>query len=140
MKKILSIIAVAILFAAACHKEPAKSKTPAIVGEWQLTSIEVKSVDYSGQTVNVYLSFAEDGSFALYQMIGKGRFYKYSGTWAISGNILSGKYASGKDWASTYSFSVGGEILTLVSEISGETDIYQKVGIPESVKEDAYEK
>lgn len=140
MKKILSLLAMALLIAVSCHKGPEKPKTPAIVGEWELGSITLKSVDYSGQTLDVYLSFAEDGSFVLYQMIGQGRFYRYTGTWTISGSILSGKYASGKDWASSYEFSVADEKLTLVSTVSGETDVYQKVAIPESVKEEAYEK
>ena len=140
MKKVLSLLAVALLFAVACHNKQDGPKTPAIAGEWQLTSIEVKSVDYAGQTLDVYLSFAEDGSFELYQMIGQGRFYKYSGTWTITGSTLSGKYASGKDWASSYEVSVSGESLTLVSSVSGETDVYQKVSIPDSVKDYSYEK
>lgn len=134
------VLSAALLFAASCHKNPEGPATPAMVGEWQLSSISVKSVGYADTTVDVYLSFAEDGSFELYQFIGQGRFYKYTGTWEFEGNILSGKYSSGKAWGSTYEAAVDGEKLTLVSVKSGETDVYMKASIPDGVKDQAYEK
>ena len=133
-------MAAALILAAACHKTPAKPSTPAIVGEWQLSSITVKSVEYAGQTIDVYLGFAQDGTCEVYQMIGQGRFYKYSGTWEISGKTLTGKYSSGKAWATSYEATVEGESLTLVSAKNGETDVYQKVTIPDEIKNEAYEK
>lgn len=128
-----------LLAVTACKKGPQEDPTPSCVGEWQMSNIEVKSVSYAGQTLDVYLAFREDGSFELYQMMGQGRFRKYSGQWTLEGNVLSGKYSSKKPWGSTYEVSADGETLTLTSVESGEKDTYQKTTIPESVKQEAYE-
>jgi hypothetical protein len=85
---------------------------------------------------------AEDGSvvrsFELYQMVGQGRFRKYTGTWKLEGNILSGTYSSKKAWGSTYVISVDDSTLKLTSVVSGEVDTYRKASIPESIKKEAY--
>ena len=140
MRKILTVLALAIaLCVTACKKAPKADPAAALVGEWELTQIEVKSVEYAGKTVEVYLVFTADNTFEIYQMIGQGRFRKFSGTWTLTDGILSGKYASKKAWGSEYEATVKGETLTLVSTVSGETDTYQKAAVPDSVKTEAYE-
>lgn len=140
MRKILTVLALAIaLCVTACKKAPKADPAAALVGEWELTQIEVKSVEYAGKTVEVYLVFTADNTFEIYQMIGQGRFRKFSGTWTLTDGILSGKYASKKAWGSEYEATVKGETLTLVSTVSGETDTYQKAAVPDSVKKEAYE-
>ena len=89
--------------------------------------------------MDVYLSFAEEGTFELYQMIGQGRFRKFSGSWAYEEGLLTGTYKSGKAWGSSYEVSVDGETLTLTASVSGEVDSYKKASIPESVIAEAYE-
>lgn len=141
MKKILSILAMAavLLACASCKKASKKEKTPAVIGEWQLEQIITKSVQYAGQEVDVYLSFAKDGSFEIYQMLGQGRFRKYTGSWAISGSTLSGTYASGKAWGSSYLISAEGETLTLTATVGGDENVYSRAVIPEEIKATAHE-
>ena len=141
MKKILSILALAaiLLACASCKKSPKKEKTPPVIGEWQLEAINVKSVQYAGQEVDIYLSFAKDGSFELYQMIGQGRFRKYTGGWTLSGSTLSGTYASGKAWGSSYLVSASDETLTLTATVGGDENVYARTVIPEEIKTTAHE-
>lgn len=150
MKKTLYIItlAMALFVMAGCKKTPKPDPVPAVVGEWQLSNIEVKSVSYAGETVDVYVAFmeekAEDGTvvrtFELYQMVGQGRFRKYTGKWTLEGNILSGTYSSNKKpWGSDYEISVEDSTLKLTSVNTGEVDTYQKTTIPDTVKLEAYE-
>lgn len=109
-----------------------------ITGEWNLVNVQTKSATLGGQTVDVYVSFLRDKSFTMYQMLGQGRYHKYSGTWALSGTTLTGKYSDGKQWGSSYEverLSSGNEI-TLTSP-SGEVDTYRKASIPSSVTDNA---
>ena len=146
MKRYLYILALILPFLAGCNKTPVPEPAPGCVGEWQLSQIETRNVSYSGETVDVYVAFMEtskeDGSvvrsFELYQMIGQGRYRKYTGTWKLEGNILSGTYSSKKAWGSTYEVSVDGATLKLTSVVSGEVDTYRKISIPENVKKEAY--
>ena len=135
------MIALAILLVATagCKKTPKPDPVPSCVGEWQLSQIETKSVSYAGQTVDVYVSFLEEGTFELYQMVGQGRFRKYTGSWSLDGSVLSGTYSNKKAWGSTYQVSGENGTLVLTSEKSGEVDTYRKTSIPESVKAEAYE-
>ena len=108
-----------------------------ITGDWNLVNIQTKSATLGGQTVDVYILFSSDKSFTLYQMIGQGRYHKYSGTWSMTGATLTGKYSDGKQWGSSYEVErlSSGEI-TLTSA-SGEVDTYRKATIPSSVIDNA---
>ena len=141
MRKILYLIAIlaTVLATISCKKEKKATKTPAIVGEWQITDIITKSAEFAGQTVNIYLSFAKDKSFEMYQMIGQGRYRKFSGSWKLSGKNLSGSYSSGKAWGSSYIVSVSEDLLTLTATEGGEVDTYEKTVIPKEIKEESYE-
>lgn len=124
----------------ACNKNGDKPAAgPSCVGEWQLSEIAVKSVTYAGQTVDVYVAFQESGNFELYQMVGQGRYRKFTGTWKLDGTQLSGKYSSKKDWGSSYEVSLKDDNLVLTSSVSGEVSTYRKVSIPENIKSSAYQ-
>lgn len=133
------MLAMGLLSFAACNKDQSSNSAASVVGEWQLSKIDVKSVSYAGQTVEVYLSLQKEGGFELYQMVGQGRFRKFTGSWKLEGKTLSGTYASNKAWGSTYTVSSSGDNLVLTSDVSGEVNTYQKATIPASVKEEAYE-
>ncbi len=109
-----------------------------ITGEWNLVNVQTKAATLGGQTVDVYISFSGDKSFTMYQMIGTGRYRKYSGTWALSGTTLTGKYSDGKQWGSSYEVELASSNsqLTLTSE-SGEVDTYKKSSIPADVADTA---
>lgn len=104
-----------------------------IVGEWHLVSVSgLNSVP------QVYVEFAQDLSFDLYQKVGEGRYRKYEGTYAVAGAIVSGKYSDGEKWGSDYEASFDGEKLVLTAQNgSAEVSIYEKKALSESDKADA---
>ena len=134
MKRILWILA-AVLVLAGCHKEDKKGLD--ISGDWQLTGVETRTVEYGGEPVDVYLRF-EKKAFSLYQKLGEGRYRAYSGSFSLSGTVLTGKYSDGKDWGAGYDVTLDGNTLTLVSRTSSpETDVYTRTTIPQEVIETA---
>lgn len=114
-------------------------KALAISGEWQLCGVETKVAEIGGVIVDVYLKFAGDGSFELYQMVGQGRFRYRSGSYSLSGSELSGKYSDGTAWSASYEVSLDGDSLRLSSIGSPlvETDSYVRCQIPQSVISEA---
>ena len=136
MKKITRILAVALAaaLAIACGK---KDKSISIDGEWELVNVEfaTRSAVVGSETVTVYMSFDRNGTFAMYQQLGEGRFRQFAGTWSLSGDIVPGQYSDGKSWGTSYRVSRDGDTLLMVSS-PDETDsyTYRKCTIPESVK------
>ena len=88
----------------------------------------------------IYVEFVQDGSFALYQQVGEGRYRKFTGLWQCEENILSGTYADGSPWGSTYQMEFNDGILTLTA-LNGSNEVmtYIKKDIPGEVLEDCIE-
>lgn len=132
---ILYIFAAAVSFFAlsGCTE---KEKPLNITGEWRLSAVETK-VSIGSETVDVYLSFVDDGLFIVYQMVGSGRYRRYSGNWTLTGSRLTGKYSDGKQWGASYDVEVDGDNLVLNCLSSSgtvvETDTYRRASIPDSV-------
>ena len=133
MKSRVLILVAALLSAlvsfSSCKKE---EKTLAVKGEWELTEVKMatKSALVGAETVTVYLKLAEDGSFAMYQMVGDGRFVAFSGSWKLAGSTLSGTYADGTSWASSYEVSVDKSTLTMTTEDGLDVFVYKACTIP----------
>lgn len=134
MMKTRVLILVAALLSAAvsfssCKKE---EKTLDVKGEWELTDVKMstKSALVGAETVTVYVKFSEDGSFAMYQMVGDGRFVAFSGSWKLAGSTLSGTYADGTSWASAYEVSVEKSTLTMTTEDGLDVFVYKACTIP----------
>ena len=134
MMKSRVLILAAILLSAlvsfsSCKKE---DKTLDVKGEWELTEVKMatKSALVGAETVTVYLNLAEDGSFAMYQMVGDGRFVAFSGSWKLAGSTLSGTYADGTSWASSYEVSVDKSTLTMTTEDGLDVFVYKACTIP----------
>lgn len=134
MMKSRVLILAAILLSAlvsfsSCKKE---EKTLDVKGEWELTEVKMatKSALVGAETVTVYLNLAEDGSFAMYQMVGDGRFVTFSGSWKLAGSTLSGTYADGTSWASSYEVSVDKSTLTMTTEDGLDVFVYKACTIP----------
>lgn len=108
---------------------------PKVAGDWNIISVTTKSASIGSQAVDVYLSFAPDGSFTSYQKTGSSaRYVRYSGTWQLISGVLSGEYADGSPWAGSYSVSVEGETMTLTSSSTpAEVSVYKRAEIPDSV-------
>ncbi len=132
LKNMLLALTGLVVFAACGGSK--EEKPLDITGEWNLVNVQTRSATLGDQTVDVYISFSVDKSFTMYQMIGTGRYRKYSGTWILSGTTLSGKYSDGKQWGSSYEVELSSSDtrLTLTSD-SGEVDTYQKASIPTDV-------
>ncbi len=118
-----------------CGKEkdtPKVNNATKIVGEWHCAP--------EGYDVDVYVAFDADGSFEEYQRLGEGRYRHYAGTWSVNKSELSGVYADGTEWGSTYTLSFEGEIMTLTANNdSQEAIVYTKTTIPAEVKDEAIE-
>lgn len=134
MMKSRVLILAAILLSAlvsfsSCKKE---EKTSDVKGEWELTEVEMatKSALVGAETVTVYVKFSEDGTFAMYQMVGDGRFVAFSGSWKLAGSTLSGTYADGTSWASSYEVSVDKSTLTMTTGDGLDVFVYKACTIP----------
>lgn len=125
MKKLAFILMAAMLLFS-CQKQQGL-KSSDIVGEWHHHS------EYEdGSVADVYVAFENGGSFRLYQLIGEGRYTFYSGTWFYEGGLLSGSYADGCAWASSYKVALLQDALLLSCSLHPEEEyLYLSCIIPE---------
>ena len=137
MKKLLLCLVAGMLLLGACNKpegggEGGGEETKlSVEGSWELSGVTTKAT-VGSVNVSVYVTFAS-GQFTLYQKIGEGRYTQFTGTYTLSGNALTGKYADDKAWG-PYTAALSGGNLTLTSAGGKEVDTYRKVSaIPESV-------
>lgn len=139
MKLMNRIMVVVMMLSAILACSGSKDEKPLdITGEWNLIDVTMRSATLGGQTVDVYVSFSDDRTFTIYQMIGEGRYRKYTGSWTIVGNTLDGKYSDGKKWGATYDVELTSSGSRMIlSTSSGEIDIYQKVSIPTEIIDNA---
>lgn len=129
MKKIIYVIA-AILFAVSCQEKTDKV-VEQITGEWHYSSIE------SGVNEDVYVSFATDGSFVLYQKIGDGAYWYSEGTFTLDAEtmVLTGVYTDRYPWKYSYKVTVSDKTLTLSAmELEGYSTTYTRETIPAQVR------
>lgn len=139
MKRFYAIAAILLLalpfLSANCHHEP--EEEPLVIdGQWQISQFSTKSVNIGGQPVDVYIDFKSGGSFEMYQMLGTGRYRKYTGSWKLTDRMLSGSYTGGQPWASSYEVSMdeGRTQLTLTSTSTPqEVTVYRKQSIPQEI-------
>ena len=134
--EVIIAAALFVLCAAGCSR---KENSHTVVGEWHLVDISpvTKSEDPYG--VSVYLSFAKDGSFSLYQQLQDGGYSHFSGFWELQDNTLYGYYSDGTPWGGgsyDVSFSSSSMMLTALNG-SGEVTTYEKAKIPAEVKNNA---
>ena len=91
-----------------------------------------------GMDVDVYVAFDAAGTFDEYQRLGEGRYRHYAGTWSVNKSELSGVYADGTEWGSSYTLSFDGDTMTLTANNdSAEAIVYTKTVIPAEVKDEA---
>ena len=126
--KILSLVALSLVLMTACkNKDNNKGDKDAVVGEWSLMSWNEEAPEF-----HVYISFAADGSFAIYQQVWSLDYELFTGTYTIKGDTLKGTYADGSKWASGYKFAKTDNTLTLVDSVD-VTSVYEKCAIPEEI-------
>lgn len=109
-------------------KKPEINLEEQIIGQWHSTSISVDG--------DIYIEFDQAKTFELYQRIGEGAYRLYRGTWNLEGDLLTGKYNDGEDWAAAYKVSIEGDALTMTSNNdAAETSSFMSSEIPSEVKD-----
>ena len=117
----------AVLAFASCVKSE-DSIIKEIAGDWYYETVEADT------PVQVYVSFAKDMTFELYQKVGDGAFRKYTGTYTFDGTLLDGVYSDKAPWKEAKSVTIDGDSLTAVGVKTGETITYVRKLVPATVR------
>lgn len=131
MKKILYIMAAALIAAVSCQKDGDRVLEQ-ISGEWHYSATE------SGVAEDVYVAFSEDGTFEIYQKIGEGPYWYSTGDYKLDAEsmVLSGVYTDRYPWKYTYKVSVSDKTLTMTAvEQDGHSVTYTRESIPVQVRQ-----
>lgn len=128
------VVAAVLLLAVGCGGDDkgGGEEKPACDG-WMLTRWD-GGEELSG---TVYLQLKEDYRFNLYQSILNYGFRKLTGSYSVSGDgtVLSGTYAGGTPWESSYAIEkYTREELRLRSVPEGIVSVYTAVVVPAYVK------
>ena len=132
MKKLIYIFSAMVLLASCGKneedKKPELTLEQQLIGQWHSVSNSLEA--------DLYIDFQEGKTFELYQQIGEGAHRLYRGTWNLEGNLLTGKYNDGEDWAAAYQVEMREKQLVLTSsDDTAEKSTYEKAEIPAEVKE-----
>ena len=145
MKRFINIFIAALVLGLFVSCEKAPSLSEGIVAEWSLAEM----TDYEAADLpSIYIEFTADLNFVIYQKIGNAaRYRKYTGTYAVEGSTLSGKYSDGENWGSAYKtvFEADGDILVMTaltqekdgSVTEGEVLKYVKASLSQDEKDAA---
>ncbi len=137
MKKIIyTLVILGTILFSGCGSSSKEESSPALLkalaGEWHLTAW----VGEKPSGFDTYLQFNTDKTFVVYQQVEEVYYQKYTGNFLLKGTNISGKYSDNTTWGSAYEISLDetGNTLTMKSDSAGETNIYTRSAIPESVK------
>ena len=134
--KAFKIFALAILAAmtiVGCEPKAPNGEKGELSGEWVLTSWNEAEPEF-----NVYVDFNPEGTFAIYQQVWSFDYECFTGTYTVNGDIVTGVYEDGSNWACGYKFAKSGDTLTMYSqEDQSVVSIYTKCEIPQSIIEEA---
>lgn len=97
-------------------------------GDWYYETVE------SDVPVQVYVSFANDMTFQLFQKVGDGAFRRYIGTYTFDGTLLDGVYSDKTEWKEAKTVTIDGDVLTAVGVKTGETITYVRKLVPATVR------
>lgn len=126
--KFLAIFAIVIAFTS-CKSEDVRFKED-LVGDWHYEGEE------NGVNIDVWLSFSEDDTFKMYQLVGEGAYWSSTGKYYydLQKGIISGRYSDQTPWAHEYNFHVESGRLTL-TPIGHEapSTVYKRESIPAKV-------
>ena len=119
--------AAAILALASCVKSE-EALVKKLAGDWYYETVE------SDVPVQVYVSFAKDMTFQLFQKVGDGAFRRYIGTYTFDGTLLDGVYSDKTEWKEAKIVTIDGDVLTAVGVKTGETITYVRKLVPATVR------
>ena len=133
MKKIVYIFAAvaALILTASCQKEAGRLMDD-IVGDWHY------SVEESGVKEDIWISFAADGTFGMYQKIGEGPYWFSEGEYSLDAEtkVLSGVYSDRYPWKYSYKVSISDRTLVMTAvELETYVVTYEKAEIPVEVRQ-----
>ena len=135
MKRLIYIfVALLLVVTPGCKKNGSEATTATkLVGQWHCIAEELNVTE----DVDVYVEFMADKSFNLYQKIGQGRHRHFTGTWLVSGDVLSGLYADGSEWGSSYAVEFSGMDAMKLTAKNGSKEVmtYTRETIPAEVLE-----
>lgn len=119
--------AAAVLALASCVKSE-EALVKKLSGDWYYETVE------SDVPVQVYVSFAKDMTFQLFQKVGDGAFRRYTGTYTFDGTVLDGVYSDKSTWKEAKTVTIDGDVLTAVGVKTGETITYVRKLVPATVR------
>lgn len=138
MKKFFAVFAIVALALVGCDKNPHSGGhsggdiSSFIDGEWHITEWNGEAPEF-----DVYVKFA-NGAFEIYQQVWSLDYELFRGTYNVRGEIITGSYEDGANWASGYKFAVDGDKLTMYSqEDQSITSVYERCIIPEEIINEA---
>ena len=104
-----------------------------VAGEWQLVQWNDATPEFK-----VYIDFNADGTFEMYQQVWSFDYELYTGKYVVTGDVMTGTYADGSNWACGYKVNVVDGQLTMYSqEDQSVTSLSEKCTIPEEIKAEA---
>lgn len=139
--KLLTIISLAlaatVLFTSCGKGESSGTQQPVgsceqVAGDWHLTA----TGNGNATDFDIYLRLTADGKFEMYQQLQTMRYTKYAGTFAVAGGTMTGVYADGKQWRSSYTATLNAErnVLTLTSRSAADNvSVFERTAIPDDV-------
>lgn len=134
MKRILYIFASAVmtlLFSVSCEKDE-NYMMEQMAGDWHYSAEE------NGVTEDVWVSFAADGTFEMYQKIGGGAYWYSTGEFVVGhkSGTVSGVYSDRYPWKYSYKVSVNGKKMVMTAvETDSYSVTYTRGSIPSEVRQ-----
>lgn len=141
--RMMTVTLLAVMTCAVCSCKKDAPDTLDITGEWKLESADEfgdNVIVKSGEVIeiSVYLSYASDGTFEIFQKLGEGRYRRYDGTYSVAGGIVTGKYSGGTSWGDSYSVSIeNGNSLIMTASESKAVCVYSRTSVPSEVRSEA---
>lgn len=130
--KIFSLAMLMLLALTGCGEKEG-GKGVKVAGEWQLVQWNDATPEFK-----VYIDFNADGTFEMYQQVWSFDYELYTGKYVVTGDVMTGTYADGSNWACGYKVNVVDGQLTMYSqEDQSVTSLYEKCTIPEEIKDEA---
>lgn len=103
-----------------------------IVGDWHYAAEE------SGVKIDIWISFFENDTFKMYQLVGEGAYWESNGAYRIDSEngTLSGRYSDKVPWAHDYRFSFeSGKLVLTAVDMPTYIVKYSREQVPASVKD-----
>lgn len=130
--KIISLAMMLLVALTGCGEKEG-GKGVKVAGEWQLVQWNDATPEFK-----VYIDFNADGTFEMYQQVWSFDYELYTGKYVVTGDVMTGTYADGSNWACGYKVNVVDGQLTMYSqEDQSVTSLYEKCTIPEEIKAEA---